>query len=181
MYRTILLLAGAGLIGLGFLHQRQPQSESFWRARQVATDPLELWSVETSPAQAGWAVIRICTDSNLRKGFTRPLPAIGSQPCDPMENDAKVEGDRYAVRCTLNGRTFGVSSVTRGDRARDFTVDYSVVDLAGFLAAPDRAGSQAQQTRRYRRLGACPAGWDAGDSTNRFGARVRQQLVGEAG
>jgi hypothetical protein len=180
MYRTILLLAGAGLIGLGFLSGRQPQSEAFWRARQAATDPLELWSVETSPSEAGWAAVRICTDSNLRKGFTHPLPAIGSQQCDPMENDASGEGDRYAVRCTLNGRTFGVSSVTSGDRARDFTVAYSVTDLAGFLAAPDQSGSEAQQTRRYRRLGACPAGWDAGDSSNRFGVKVRQQLVGEA-
>jgi hypothetical protein len=156
------------------------RTERFWAARQEAVDPPQLWSVEAVPAQAGWRPVLVCADRAMRQGFARPLPAVGTAQCDPVEDDARTEGGVYTVRCDLNGRRFGVSSVVTGDVTRDFVARYQVTDLAGFMATRTRAASEAVQSRRYRKLGACPAGWTIGDRTDRFGARLRQALVAEA-
>lgn len=159
----------------------QSRTEAILRARQQATDPLELWSVEVVPAQAGWPAVTVCTNQAIRAGFARPLPAVGALQCDPVEEDARETADFYTVRCDLGGRRFGVSAHITGDRARDFTTHYAVTDLDGFRNPVSRSGSEVEQTRRYRQLGACPAGWVAADSTDRHGVRVRQALVGGGG
>lgn len=156
------------------------RAEQFWTARQMATDPPQLWSIEVVPAQAGWNPVLVCADHAMRQGFARPLPAIGSAQCDPVDDDARTEGGVYTVRCDLNERRFGVSSSVTGDVSRDFVARYQVTDLAGFMPTRTRASAEAGQTRRYRKLGACPAGWTIGVRTDRDGVKLRQALVGEA-
>ena len=58
-----------------------------------------------------------------------------------------------------------MNSYWHGARDRDFTVEMSVSSL-------DDPRTAFAQTRRYRKLGACPAGWVAGDRWDREGRRV---------
>ena len=145
-----------------------------WRQRQAAVDPLQLWSIEVVPAQAGWPPAQICTNAWMRTGFARPDGMVGDQSCLAIE-DPVVDAGRTAFRCKLNGRTLGISSTVAGDIDRDFTAKFSVTELAGFLSG--RPNSAYEQTRHYRRLGACPSDWAVGEYTDRLGRRQKGALI----
>jgi hypothetical protein len=150
------------------------RTEGFLARRQAAVDPPELWSIEVVPAQPGWPAVRLCADAFMRAGFVRPEGMAGNQPCQQI-GEALNEPGRLSFRCTLNGHVLGTSARVKGDLASDFTAVYAVTDLSGFLAG--RPLSNVEQTRRYRKLGACPAGWAVGDSTDRRGRRRGGALV----
>jgi hypothetical protein len=162
------VVAGVSAVAAVWLGWGGGGASSFWRERQASGDPPELWSVEAVPQPAGWAPVRLCTDALMRTGFAQPLPLSGPAPCIPVEPPRR-EGDRYAYRCTLGGAMQGVSSTVRGDPRRDFTATFTITDLSRYMTAG--AGAEYVQVRRYRRLGACPAGWSVGDHTDRHGVR----------
>ena len=100
----------------------------------------------------------------MRLGFVRPSPGVGAMPCLMLETPVEVPG-RYAFRCQLGDQEWAVTSLWRGDRARDFTDSVFVSSLD----APFRTYAM---NRRYRRLGPCPPGWAAGDSLDQQGRRA---------
>ncbi|WP_158914298.1 hypothetical protein [Caulobacter sp. S45] len=151
---------------LGGCDQRGAQTDAFWRARQAAVDRPQFWSVQ-AVGQPG-RPIRVCTDTQMRKGFGRPNPAIGDQLCGRL-GDAVRTKDGWAFRCTLGGETYAVNASNHGDPARAFEASFSISSLD--------TGKGYRQTLRYARLGDCPAGWDIGQATNQRGERVSDALA----
>jgi len=138
----------------------------FWQARQAATDPLQLWSIEAVPQPAGWRPALLCTDAVLRSGFAHALPQLDGRDCRPI-GDPIQEPGRHALRCRLGDRTLGVSSTLKGDLSKDFVATFSISDLDVI-----GDGHEAyRQVRRYSLVGSCPAGWLVGDATDRHGVR----------
>lgn len=135
-----------------------------YRARQAAVDPPKLWSVEVVPAQEGVAPVKICADSRIHAGLSRPAVTAGDGYCRPFGEEVVAGGARIQ-RCELNGETWVTTAAVRGDLARDFVAVQSAEPVSG---APGY-----RQTRRYRLLGDCPEGWDIGDSTDQQGRRVK--------
>jgi hypothetical protein len=162
----IVAAAVLSAVGISVYSASDGGTARFWQARQAATDPLQLWSIEAVPQPAGWRPVLICTDAVLRSGFAHALPRLDGQDCRPVGDPVRDPG-RYALRCRLGDRTLGVSSSLVGDPARDFMASFSVSDLA--VLGDGR--EVFRQARHYRLVGACPVGWLAGDATDRNGVR----------
>jgi hypothetical protein len=146
---ALLALAAAGCRG-------GPDTEAQLRARQQALDPLQLWLVEAMDG-AGRVQGRayVCTDAAVRETFLRARAEINGEPCLDDAGPV-VKPGLWTIRCRAQGRRFAVSAVTRGDPQRDFRFDFALTPL-------DHATDGARQTRRFRKVGACPAGWNIGD------------------
>jgi len=123
-------------------------------ARQLAVDPPRLWMIETVAPRGGPASY-VCADTPMREGFARTRPEIDGAECRATARPV-VRPGQSALRCQANGRGFAFSTQTRGDLTRDFELTVAVTSL-------DRTLGPAATTRRFRRLGACPAGWRIGD------------------
>lgn len=135
-----------------------------YRARQAAVDPPKLWSVEVVPAQAGVAAVKICADSRIHAGLSRPAVMAGQVQCRPFGEEVVSNGARIQ-RCELNGETWVTTAAVHGDLSRDFVAVQSAEPVSG--------AEGYRQTRRYRLLGDCPEGWNIGDSTDQQGRHVR--------
>lgn len=133
----------------------QPHAESRFEAAQAAADPPQLWLVESLDGTRVKGEVMVCTDRPTREGFSRARAQSGGQPCLPFR-DAVEKPGLYAVRCEMGGRNYGMTVNRIGDPDRDFTVHFA-------LKALDGTGDAARQVRRFRRIGACPAGWRIGD------------------
>jgi hypothetical protein len=159
---ALALLAAAGVSALAACERTGPATEQYWAQQKAAAERLDLWSMEA--VGTGAPPVRVCTDVAIRAGLARPAPAVGDTPCTrlgrPVETDAT-----YAFRCELGDREWAVNSYWNRDRGRDFTVEMTVSSL-------DDPRVTYAQTRRYRKLGACPAGWVAGDTRDRQGRRL---------
>jgi len=136
-----------------------------YRARQAAVDPPRLWSVEVVPAPAGVNAVTVCADSRIHQGLARPAVTAGDVYCRPIGQEVVSNGVRIQ-RCDLNGETWVTTAAVRGDTGRDFTAVQSAEPVSG-------DGGGYRQTRRYRLLGACPEGWNIGDSTDQQGRTVK--------
>ena len=134
-------------------------------ARRAAAHPPELWLAEALDDRGEVrGAVRVCADNVLRSGFLTPLPRLYGERCRRM-GQAVVKPDLHAVRCVAFDRRYGVNATRTGDPARDVTVRFALRPLE----SPDPGVRQAV---RYRRMGACPAGWRIGD-TARPGAVPR--------
>jgi hypothetical protein len=164
--KASVLLAACGLLLVAACDGRaESRSEAFWRARRDRIEPPQLWSAQmTGPRPAGRAVM-ICTDRQLRNGFVRPQPEAAGQSCIGF-GEVVATRSGSVFRCRIGERRFAVYSLVQGDRSRDFTSSFTIRPL-------DENGPEYRQVVRYRRLGACPAGWDLGDATDQQGRRVR--------
>jgi len=138
-------------------------SEAFWRARKLAADPEQLWSMQVQDQKDAGGPIRICTDSQLRSGLVQPQPAVAGTPCAIIGKPFRRPG-YYSYRCELAGRTWMVSSRWTGDLARDVTAEFVAEDL-------DPPHLRLRQVRRLRLIGPCPAGWPVGEATDQQGRR----------
>lgn len=126
--------------------------------RQQAIDPPQLWLVqltEMTPAQG--AAVFVCADSALRESFVRARAEINGQPCEdttlPLLKDRE-----WVLSCRAHGQAFTVSASTLGDLDRDFRLNFALTPLF------DANGvGTVRQSRRFRLVGACPAGWRIGD------------------
>lgn len=148
-----------------------PTGAKLVEVRAAAIDPPELWLAEAldkdgQPASA----VQVCTDHAMRQGFVRANAEVNGQACAPHRDAVERDG-LYAVRCELNGHPYGLTLNRSGDPARDFTVRFTLTALDGTAGA-------AAQTRRFRRLGPCPAGWHVGDQARVGGAKGENALSG---
>jgi hypothetical protein len=133
-----------------------PDTEARLRARQEALDPPRLWRMDALGADGRTAGVRfVCADTPLKETFTRLSGEVEGVPCRVISGPV-VKPGLFAFRCGQGGRTYAMASQTAGDLDRDFRLTLSVTPLGGGLGP-------ARTVRRFRRLGACPAGWRVGD------------------
>lgn len=142
----------------------QTDTAARFRERQRKYDPLYLWSVQVVSPQKS-APITICADTFLREGFVRPLPNENGKQC-ALHEPPTVKGDQIRMYCTLNDRDYVVRATVKGDPKTAFDLYYAI----------STGETSMRQVRRFRRLGACPAGWDIGDNTDRAGKLRKNAL-----
>lgn len=148
-----------------------PQRQSRLTDLQADLDPPELWRVESLDHRGAVnGALNVCVDQSMRDGFARADAEIWGRPCLP-HRDAVDTPNLYAVRCEIDGRRFGLTLNRSGDLRRDFTAAFS-------LTALDGSGATAKQVRRFRREGACPAGWIIGDQARVGSAKGVNALAG---
>lgn len=151
----------------------EPRAEARFAAAQAAADPPQLWLAEALEGGRVTGAVTVCADQVMRQGFARANAEVGGQPCLPLKDGVQQAG-LYAVRCELGGRRFGLTVNQAGDPDRDFTVRFA-------LKALDGTGAEARSFRRFRRLGACPAGWGIGGLGAPGGPPSRNALSGTWG
>jgi len=115
-----------------------------------------LWRIEVVDGAAAASPLDICADETVRASFARPSPQVNGQPC-LRTKPATTSGQDYGERCRIGNDLFTVRSATKGDRSTDFTVEMAVTPQG-------HQQPTFQQTRHYRRLGACPSGWRIGEA-----------------
>jgi hypothetical protein len=133
--------------------QSGPDSEARVRAQQTAIDPPRLWSASVIGGAAP-ATVMICADSGVRDGFSRTIADVNGDIC--LADDVRSTANSYVTHCSAGGRRYAVSLLTEGDRTRDFKATFTLHTLEAPVVS-------VWQTRRYRQVGACPAGWNIGD------------------
>lgn len=174
--QTVLpLLALCGLL-VGVAGCNQPSQPADKGAQAAAAgpaaEPPALWRIEVLNGADVVSAVEICADRAVQQSFMRPEPAVGDKPCLRVHRDEPVAKDGiYSVRCRIDDQVYRVGAVSTGDLARDFTVDMAV-------SAQGKTGPTFEQLRRYRKIGACPAGWVAGDSAAPGAKTVLNTLSG---
>ena len=159
-----LLVLGVGACSLAGCDDGS--SKRMWNRIQAdnqAANPPQLWSAQALPDRADAPPVKVCVDAALREGFKSLEPQVAGQPCVRADNGAKTANGTF-YRCISGGVDYAVSVAVTGDQAADFTTTSAI--------HPVRGGADFGQTVRYRKLGACPAGWAVGDATDRTGKRV---------
>jgi hypothetical protein len=181
--RTTLALTLCALAAsLGGCHRKQSLTATPGEKAQItspaapAASPTipgaHLWRIEVVSEGKVASQQDICADSALRASFSRPAPELRGQPCVQVGKAVEKDGT-YAVRCNIDNQQYRVGSVTKGDPARDFTVDMAVAEQG-------RTGPSFEQVRHYRLLGPCPAGWVIADAAAPGDTRVTNALTGGA-
>ena len=136
--------------------------------------PPSLWRVEVVEDSGGQTgVVQVCANPELISSFTRVEPRVNGQPCETYGQVAKDTPDEHIERCEVGGARYGLYVTTTRKAADDFTVRFALQPLQG-------AGGKVVQARRYQRIGACPAGWKAGDQGKPGGAPTSSLLSGQA-
>lgn len=151
--RPVILTAA--LLGLCACEPQQQRAAATAALAPGVEEPA-LWSIEVVAGGKAARHVDICADGAVRRGFTRPTPEVSGLPCVRTKPPLETAGS-YSARCRADGHLYTVYSGTTGDLTRDFTVDMNVT----------RQGSKQptyEQVRRYRLIGACPAGWHIGDT-----------------
>ncbi|MDB5430340.1 MAG: hypothetical protein JWP35_1456 [Caulobacter sp.] len=141
----------------------QPDPIAAMQARQAAADPPQLWSVQVTDASArpGDKPILMCTDRLIRTGFLNQHAFTQTDSCQP-ERAPVVKPDSVSMRCAMGGESYAIYNAAKGDQAKDFQVTFTMRSIQGDAVS-------LRQTRRYRHIGPCPAGWKIGDATDRYG------------
>jgi hypothetical protein len=132
-------------------------------ARQQAIEPPQLWRVdaltETGEVRAS---VFVCADTALRETFVRTRAEVNGEICKDTTMPV-MKGNGWALRCAAHGLPFAVSAATIGDPERDFHLNFGLTELYHYPTADAPRPMSARQSRHFRRLGACPAGWRIGD------------------
>ncbi len=125
--------------------------------------PPSLWRVEIVEDSGGQTgAVEVCANPEMISSFSRVEASIAGQPCVPYGKPATDTAAEHVGRCQANGQRFGLYTSTKGDLASDFTVRFALQPLQADIG-------KVVQARRYHRLGACPAGWKAGDQAKAGG------------
>lgn len=127
-------------------------------ARQQAADPPQLWLVQVLDGRSKPApAVFVCADTALRDSFVRARAEVNGRPCEDTTRPLLKERE-WVLSCRVHGRAFTVSASTLGDLDRDFRLNFALTPLF------DKASvGTVSQSRRFRMMGACPAGWRVGD------------------
>jgi hypothetical protein len=139
--------------------------------RQRAMDPPQLWLAQVTGGPSAAAVF-VCADDKVRQGLTTGRAEVNGTSCASIGNPVEKPG-LYAQRCRADGVRYALHVTTEGDQARDFKVAFALQSLDGPAAV--------RQTRRYRLIGPCPAGWRIGDQARPGKRPAGNALGGSAG
>ena len=168
------LLAICGLaLGAASCDRRDTQTAAAGKPAPppAVSDQTSLWQIDVvqdgGPASPP---LRICADLSVKASFERPTPELNGKPCVRVDQPVEADGT-YSIRCRIDDQLYRVGAVTKGDRDNDFTVEMAVT-------RQDRKEPTFEQTRHYRRQGACPPGWQIGDSAAPGAAKVVNTLTG---
>jgi hypothetical protein len=135
--------------------------------------PPSLWRVEVVEDSGGkTGAIDVCAHPELISSFSRVEPRVNGEDCRPYGKAAKDSADEHVSRCEAGGARYGLYVTTTRTTPDDFTVRFALQPLQA-------AGGKVVQARRYHRLGACPAGWKAGDQGQAGGAPSSSLLTGQ--
>ena len=152
------LAAGIFAAGAGV-----PDTETKILARQEAIDPPQLWLVDAlSETGAIKASVFVCADTSLRETFMRTRAEVNGQPCKDTTSPVMAPNG-WALRCEAAGRPYAVSAATIGDPQQDFRLNFGLTQLYYFPTVAGPGRMTVRQSRHFRRIGACPAGWRIGD------------------
>jgi hypothetical protein len=123
---------------------------------QPTGGPSQLWQVDViGESGKPEATMLACVDDALREQFLLTRAKVNGRNC--FDITPPVEKSRgWALRCQTQGRWFEISSSSTGDETHDFRLDVAMTPVFPELGT-------VRQVRRFRRLGACPAGWRIGD------------------
>jgi hypothetical protein len=166
LFLALLALVPPGLCGCD--EGRSANADAFWRARQAALDPPQLWSVAVVERPEPGRPVLLCADARMRSGFVRGDPALGERSCARMGDERRTPLG-LGFDCQLDGAAYHVWSAAAGDPLRDFITHVSV--------QPAEGGTSYVQAFHFHRVGTCPAGWNVGDSTNQRGEHVRDAAL----
>jgi hypothetical protein len=159
-----LVLAVLGLVGLcGCDDGSDLRRIARLKAQAARMDPPSLWSIEALDQVRPTPPILICANARIVSGFASVVPAAGGRPC-VLETSMIPTPTGVRYRCRLDGVRYAVSSGLKGDRAREFVISSSIYPLTD-------GGFERVRVLRFKRRGACPKGWRAGEATDRAGAR----------
>ena len=164
-------VAAAGLLlALAGCGPKDGEAQSL-KDRSLA--PPALWRVEVVEDSGGQTgAIDICAHPELISSFSRVRPRVNGEDCRPYGKAAKDSADEHVSRCEAGGARYGLYVTTMRKAPDDFTVRFALQPLQA-------AGGKVVQARRYHRLGACPAGWKAGDQGQAGGAPSSSLLTGQ--
>ncbi|CAN7397056.1 hypothetical protein [Caulobacter sp. LjRoot300] len=147
------------------------QHQEDMKARQALLGP-SFWRADVVDDSGGRAgSVLFCADSSVVELFSRPNAEINGQVCKETLVTTFKE-DEYLGKCEAFGDLYGLSVNTTGDRKSDFTVRFALIPLQSSLG-------KVVQSRRYRRIGGCPAGWKLGDQGHGQGKPMSNILSGE--
>ncbi len=169
MHSPVLCSAAAIVVLLGLSACERPHKTA--AAPAAAVEQPQLWRIEVMSGDTATSRIDICADSAVRAGFTRPGPEVGGMPCVRVKGGDRPDGT-YSALCRTDDQLYRVGSATKGDKARDFTVEMAAT-------RQDRKGPNYEQVRRYRLIGACPAGWRIGDSAAPGAKEIQDTITGK--
>src|SRR5579859_1945392 len=128
----------------------------------------QLWQVDLIGANGKpEATTLACVDDELRKQYVATRVKVNGGGCIDITTPAQ-KSRGWALRCQAQGRWFTISSSATGDAAHDFRLDVAMTPVFPELGT-------AHQVRRFRRLGACPAGWRIGDQAKPGERPVRRK------
>lgn len=150
---VLFAMAALGAVGLLLAFEPTPDATEHFRAVQAAVDPPRLWSAAVIGGGQSSEVF-VCADSGIRDAFARTIADVNGERC--LADKVTATADSYVTFCSTRARRYAVSLRTEGDRSRDFKATFNLHTL-------DAPVVSAWQVRRYRLIGACPAGWRIGD------------------
>jgi hypothetical protein len=134
-------------------------------------EPPALWSVQTQDDQGKVTkTVLICADTSVHRSFSRPLPSPNGKPCRLVAPPVE-QGDRFAARCDTGSGHFDIQSVRTGNPDQDFV-------LRMLIQSDVKGHETLGQTLHYRRVGACPSGWSAGETGAPGDRKVVNSLSG---
>jgi hypothetical protein len=140
-----------------------PDTETRILARQQAIDPPQLWLVQAlGDAGAVKGSVFVCADTALRETFVRTRAEVNGEICRDTTSPV-MKTNEWALRCEAGGLPFAISASTVGDPQRDFRLDFGLTQLYYFPTVTGPQRMSVRQSRHFRRIGACPAGWRIGD------------------
>lgn len=166
--RTALALTA--LLSLAACQAKPDVSKSEAKAAPAAAGQPALWRIEVMNGAAVASRLDICADEAVRASFARPAPEVNGEPCLRTKPATEAPG-AYDERCRIGEDLYAVSSATKGDPARDFTVEMAVTRQG-------QSQPTYQQIRHYRRVGACPTGWRIAEAAAPGDTTLRDTLTG---
>jgi len=128
----------------------------------------QLWQVDAlDDGGRPQSTVLACVDDALREQFLATRAKVNGRPCmDITPPGQKSHG--WVLRCQTQGRWFTLSSTSTGDETHDFRLEVDMTPVFPDLGT-------VRQTRRFRRLGPCPAGWRIGDQAKPGERPVRRK------
>ena len=167
------LLFGAALTVLaGCGKPAEKAAEPVEATPMVGAVPPDLWTIEVlGDDGAATTTVNICADDKVQEGFSRPSPEVNGQACVRVGEAVETDGT-YSVRCRIDDQLYRVGASVEGDKSAEFPVNMAVT-------RQEKKGPSFEQTRRYRKVGPCPVGWENGDSAPTADATSVTTLTGE--